>query len=714
MSLKPETGQVKQKNRPRPVLILLRALALLLPVLLIWPDTLQPAQREGEGARLYLRRIPQISSHSGQETITNDGGLLFPLAAGENFQDEEALRLSWKLRLPPSSPIDLEEAPEWLDPDRLWLFISLAVAEPEAYFYAPFAMELTAEEIRSAAAAVLPTKAEVLDQDGLSLPETRYHYPPGETKTDPFSGLDLPVYAGKADILADLPARCLGQTLSLKIDALLCTSTSCSPFRRLYEIILDPATVNTGPPLTRRDLEILRDYRESPFMPSIADLRAASVNYPNRPDAPAPDSLEQEYGLEEYLSRLSPRFPRPDLEARNLGRAMLLGLVAGFVLNFMPCVLPVISLKLGGLAGLGGWDSLSGPEEAARRQRRRIRLYAGWFSLGVIAWFGLILAGMSLAGQIWGQIFQSQVLILALALLLFVMALGLFGMLRLPLLRLEVDRHAPIPRQAFLGGLLATLLATPCSGPLLGGVLAWAVNQPFSHLALSLGSVAAGMASPFLILALRPELGRLLPQSGTWNQVLEKILGFLLLATVLYLLSMLPGDKTLTLLGSFLILSFGAWLRRFCASSPRSRIKTLARFCALPIMLGALVLPFAQRETPVSWNSFEPSVFQAHLGRDNLLLDFTADWCLNCRAMEMTTLAEHRLRAWGKDYQLTCLKVDLTRANPAGEKLLRAMGSASIPFLAIIPASSPHNPTVLRDLVSPAQLDQALLQALGK
>ena len=714
MSLKPETGQVKQKNRLRPGVLLFRALALLLPALLLWPDTLQPAQREGEGARLYLRPIPQIRSHSGQETITNDGGLLFPLAAGENLQAEEALRLSWELRLPPSSPIDLEEAPEWLDQDRLWLFLSLAVAEPEAYFYAPFALGLTEEEIRRAAATVLPTKVEILDQDGLPLPEARYYYPPGEIRTDRFSGLDLPAYPGQADILAELPARCLGQTLPLKIDALLCTDTSCSPFRRLYEIGLEPATVNTGPPLTRYDLETLRDYRESPFLPTIADLRAASVSPQNRLPPPAIDSLEQEDGLEKYLSRLSPRSPRPDLEARNLGRAMLLGLASGFILNFMPCVLPVISLKLSGLAGLGGWGSLSGQEEAARRQRRRIRLYAGWFSLGVIAWFGLILAGMSLAGQIWGQIFQSQGLILGLALLLFVMALSLFGMLRLPLLRLEFDRHTPIPRQAFFGGLLATLLATPCSGPLLGGVLAWAVNQPFSHLALSLGSVAAGMASPFLILALRPELGRRLPQSGTWNQILEKILAFLLLATVLYLLSMLPVDKTLALLGSFLILFFGIWLRRLCASEPRSRIKAMARFCALPIMLGSLILPFAKGETPVSWNNFEPSVFQTHLGRNNMLLNFTADWCLNCRAMEMTTLAEHRLRAWGRDYQLTYLKVDLTRANPAGEKLLRALGSASIPFLAIIPASSPHSPAVLRDLVSPAQLDQALLQALGQ
>jgi thiol:disulfide interchange protein DsbD len=184
-------------------------------------------------------------------------------------------------------------------------------------------------------------------------------------------------------------------------------------------------------------------------------------------------------------------------------------------------------------------------------------------------------------------------------------------------------------------------------------------------------------------------------------------MGFVLLGTVIYLLSMLEQAKIFVLLSALLTLAFSAWLWARPIAGDKSRI-TLGRILALVLLVPALYFPFTQRVADTSWKNFNASAFQAEIGKRNLLIDFTADWCINCRAMELTTLSEQRLKRWAEAYGLTFIKVDLTGRNPHGEELLHAMGSASIPLIAIIPANAPGNPTVLRDLVTPAQLDSAL------
>lgn len=608
--------------------------------------------------------------------------------------------------------------PDWLRESPLWLFIDIASNIEDSYFYAPFALGQSQQERLDTADSVMPTQLEIIDENGEAVSGVNFYYPSGHLKQDIFSGLRLPVYQNKIIVAASIPGTLLGKTLSLKINALICTESSCTPFRKVYSLALQPGDIASGP-LDSALAAGLMDYQTAPFggvqtqtaKQTDAPRKAVNTNLDILDEAVEKAALESR--LSSYLGSITPQYHTESLEVSNLGRAVGLGLLAGLILNFMPCVLPVISLKLGTLLGLGGWQGLESGGETARRNRRRFRLYGLCFTLGVFAWFGMLFGVIGFAGMMWGQFFQSQELILGLAMLLFVMALGMFGIVRIPLLNVQVEKKASLPYQAFFGGLLATLLATPCSGPLLGGVLGWAVNQSIPYLGATLLAVAVGMSSPFILMTISPGLARFLPKPGPWMTTLERIMGFVLLATVIYLLSMLAQAKIFVVLGALLALAFSAWLWSRPIAAGKSRI-SLGRVLALVLLIPALYLPFSQRVVDTSWKNFNAAAFQGEIGKRSLLIDFTADWCINCRAMELTTLTEQRLEAWAKAYDLIYIKVDLTASNPEGEALLSAMGSASIPLLAIIPAHDPNNPTVLRDLVTPGQLDGALKQAFRK
>ncbi len=672
---------------------------------------------------LFSRQPGAYQGHNqGDAAIT-------PLPKAERPTQVDALAMEWQLRIvSPNAPLPhddrisgenalqaAQDYPVWLSEAPLWLFITLKPGVEGSYFYAPFAMRQSNADIARTNAAVLPTSMELLGADGATLPGAHFYYPPGAIKKDPFSSLELPVYQHEITILASYPPQYVGQDIKLKLSALICTENSCTPFRKTYAISTSASGIQTDQTDTQLAL-LLSSYRSSPFSDSgenaiapasgsIAGQTSATMAEPDRAQ-PAPESE-----FSDYLSQLQPHFYQKSLEVENIGRAVLLGLLAGLILNFMPCVLPVITLKIGTLLGLGGWSRLSGDNEAAARGRRRFRLYAFCFSLGIFAWFGLLFGVIGLAGMMWGQFFQSQSLVLGLTLLLFIMSLGLLGLLRLPVLHAEISTGKSLPWQAFFGGLLATLLATPCSGPLLGGVLGWAVNQSAAYLGLTLASVALGMASPFLLMVVNPNIAKRLPQPGPWAKNLEIIMGFVLIGTALYLLSLLPQNKQIATLAACLALAFCAWVWKQAKTSRRA---ALARIILAVLALCAIYMPFIHNPADTGWKKFDPAHFSRQLGQRNLLLDFTADWCINCRAMEMTTLTEQRLAAWAKSYDLVYIKVDLTTPEPDGEALLQAMGSASMPLIAIIPATEPSRPTVLRDIVTPSQLDAALRQALSK
>lgn len=169
--------------------------------------------------------------------------------------------------------------------------------------------------------------------------------------------------------------------------------------------------------------------------------------------------------------RFTPRFPQESLEPTALGTALFLGLLAGLILNVMPCVLPVLTMKVSALLSSSGYET-EGQRLAHFREHNVL------FAAGILTWFLVLAFCVGALGLAWGGLFQNTHLVYGLLILVFLLSLSLFDVFTLPVLDFKVGASRNPKTQAYLTGLVATLLATPCSGPLLGGVLGWAALQP--------------------------------------------------------------------------------------------------------------------------------------------------------------------------------------------------------------------------------------------
>jgi thiol:disulfide interchange protein DsbD len=402
----------------------------------------------------------------------------------------------------------------------------------------------------------------------------------------------------------------------------------------------------------------------------------------------------------------------PGLEVKNLGKAIILALIAGLILNFMPCVLPVISLKLRGM--------MPSPAAAAdmKTQKREFRHHNLFFALGMLFYF-LILAGVvSYTGMAWGKIFQNTWAIVILSSVVFALSLSLFGVYDLPLIDFKsTPGSSKSPTlEALFTGFLATLLATPCSGPFLGGVLAWALIQPPVTIAAVLLSIGLGMASPYLCLSIFPGLVRFMPRPGKWTRHLENGLGFVLLATTVYLLGLLPEDLILSTLILFLSIAAAAWIWGMASGPGISRAKKGTAALVGAGLVGAGLFFLAAGAGPSGkkvWKEFNKDTFLAQMNKNPVVVEFTAEWCPNCKYLERTVLKDKNLAPLQEKYGIKFFRADLTREHPQGEALLRKMNSKSIPLLAIFPEDSPHEAIILRDIFTLSELKNALDSALS-
>lgn len=244
---------------------------------------------------------------------------------------------------------------------------------------------------------------------------------------------------------------------------------------------------------------------------------------------------------------------------------LLAGLIGGFILNFMPCVLPVISIKVLSLVGQAG------------ESRKRVFGLGIVFAAGMIALFLALGVLVTLVGQTWGALFQSTAFLFAMLGILVAMACSLFGAFTLSVPSAVGDADAAIEGEGYAAsfgkGMLAVLLGTPCSGPFLGPVLAWAAGQsaagrPQMGLLVFL-SMGLGMAFPFVVLAAKPGWMRFLPRPGAWMETFKQAMAFLLLLTAVYILWLLQ-DRILVALLFAVGIAFAAWLYGKLVSPLRS------------------------------------------------------------------------------------------------------------------------------------------------
>ena len=386
-------------------------------------------------------------------------------------------------------------------------------------------------------------------------------------------------------------------------------------------------------------------------------------------------------------------------------RAVGIGLLAGLLLNFMPCVLPVLTMKISVLLSM---------DCPVQERRRQIREHTIFFASGVIVWFALLAVLSGLTGMLWGQLFQSAEVIFFMLLIVFCMALSMFDVFHLPVLDLQPHQGGSPRMQAFSTGMFTTLLATPCSGPLLGGVLAWGMTKPLPVLMTVFGATGVGMALPYVAIACFPGLVRFVPRPGAWLSALERVLGLLLMGTAIYLFSLLPADLHVKTLITLLIAATSAWIwgRWGSLRGSITRRMFLASFGVGAIALSTFWAFLPAQQDSVPWVAFSEKEFRTALGKEAMIVEFTADWCPTCKVLERTTLAAPNLLPILDQYSVKAVRVDMTKKNDDHDQLLKSLGSASIPLLAVFPVGErASQPVILRDIYTVTDLHLALRQA---
>ena len=369
--------------------------------------------------------------------------------------------------------------------------------------------------------------------------------------------------------------------------------------------------------------------------------------------------------------------------------------LGGLILNLMPCVFPVIGLKIMGFV------------QQAGENRRSIALHGVTFALGVLASFaalsGILFAiraaalknGTELKG--WGYQLQDPWVVVVLLLLMFILGLNMFGLFEIGISATSVGskwQSKTGHSGSFFSGVLATIVATPCSAPFLGVAIGAAMALPAYQFFPAFGAMALGLAAPYLTLSLMPHLVEKLPRPGAWMESFKQAMSFLLFATAGYLLwvySGLIGQENLLapLLGLSLIAA-GSWVYgRWYLPHKSGKVRVLAlTFTALFAVSGTVMaLPKDKQNIWQPWS--EETVENLLSEGTPVYIDFTAQWCLTCQVNKKVAYPDEVI-ALAKKKGIVFLKADKTAASPAIEAKLQELGRSAIPVnVLLIPDEEP-------------------------
>ena len=388
---------------------------------------------------------------------------------------------------------------------------------------------------------------------------------------------------------------------------------------------------------------------------------------------------------------------------------LLIGFLGGLILNVMPCVLPVISLKLFSFIKHANGD----PAQVWRMGLA--------YAAGVFAWFlgvaGVVVA-LKASDHAVGNGFQLQNpwFVVGLAAVTFVFALSLLGVFEvvLPGSVNNTLGEAAGRREgyvgAFLQGLLATVLGSACTAPLFGPALGFAFGQKGVIVFAVFAAIAAGMSAPFVLIAARPQWLRFLPKPGAWMERVKQAMGFLLLATVLWLLYVLGQQRgaDAVVWSGALLLALGAacWVQgafNTFAASERTRWASRAAIFALAVGGGWLCLgQIREARLPEGGlvGPFAPQLAAALKTGRPVFVDFTAAWCVNCKVYEKTVLSTAPVQKALQDRNAVFLKADYTNESPDITHLLQQFGRAAVPMYVLYPAGQPDAPILLPEIIT--------------
>lgn len=402
----------------------------------------------------------------------------------------------------------------------------------------------------------------------------------------------------------------------------------------------------------------------------------------------------------------------PADKALSLPVVVLFSLLGGLILNIMPCVLPVIGLKILSFVEQGGHN------------RGRILSLNLWYSLGLLSVF-MVLATLSTFLNLgWGQQFGSTAFNVVMVAVLFVMALSFLGVWEIPIPGFVGSGKATeiAGREgmsgAFAKGALTTILATPCSGPFLGPVFGYTLKQPAYVTYLVFGFIGLGMALPYLLIGAFPRLIKFLPKPGEWMDTFKQMLAFVLLGTIVYMFTFLNKNYLVPTFAMLVGLWAGCWWIGRTPLWAESHRKVLA-YAQGGIFAGLVgwfaftsLVPGVVGKNDLPWRDFSPKTLaQLTSEGKTVLVDFTADWCPNCKTNLAFAINTPEVKKVVESTGVVPLLADWTTISDEIKEVLASLGSNSIPVLAIYPAGQPDRPIILRDLISEGQVLEALTQA---
>jgi len=395
----------------------------------------------------------------------------------------------------------------------------------------------------------------------------------------------------------------------------------------------------------------------------------------------------------------------------SLWAALVGALLGGMILNLMPCVFPVLAIKV-----------MSFSRHAGDRRGHRISGLA--YSAGVVLSFlalGALMLGLRSAGEQlgWGFQLQSPLVVAALALLFTVMGLNLAGLFHfgqfLPSGLLTLEAKNPTAN-AFFSGVLAVAVASPCTAPFMGAALGLALALPALQALLIFATIGIGMALPFLVASLVPAVTRWLPRPGAWMETFRRAMAFPMFATVVWLLWVLGQQSGIDGASALLALLLGVSLLLWALGlTGRSRIAvaliSIVILALLTSAIGPTILkPLAPTTNTASserWQPWAPGrVEQALATGAAVFVDFSAAWCVTCQYNEKTTLANAAVLADFDAKKVTLLHADWTRRDPAITKALAQLGRNGVPVYVLY--QNGHAPLLLSEILTVSEVRAAL------
>jgi thiol:disulfide interchange protein DsbD len=405
--------------------------------------------------------------------------------------------------------------------------------------------------------------------------------------------------------------------------------------------------------------------------------------------------------------------PAPAASSTSLWAALLGGLIGGLILNLMPCVFPVLAIKVLGFAAHG-------------QNQRAQRLGGLAYAVGVIASFmalGALLLGLRAAGQQlgWGFQLQSPVVVALLAALFTALGLNLAGLFEfgnmLPSRIASAQARNPV-LDSFLSGVLAVAIASPCTAPFMGASLGFAIDMPVVQALTVFAALGVGMALPYLLACYVPAVVRWLPRPGAWMQTFRHAMAFPMFATVVWLVWVLGQqsgvDAAAALLALLLVLTALIWALGLAGKS-RVILTLIALLMTAGIAYYAVPLittqaaASTQAETGELWQPWSADKVQSlQAANQPVFVDFTAAWCVTCQVNKRTTLSNPQVLDTFAQRKVQLLRADWTRQDPAITQALHALGRSGVPvYVLYAPGKAP---VVMTELLSKSEVLDALHQ----